>query len=269
MKLAELQSLFQSAVLAGDEAEPTLIDMILPKEGESRETLLGVYVHGYPLRLAEYFDDDYPALRVFLGDKEFGALLEAYAKANPSRSPNARWFSTRLPEFLRESENWRANLRAIGLAEFERALADAFDAADAPAQSLEALAAFSPEDWPQLSFSFHPSLRLLRVAAGTLGAYAAATAENDAGAGKRPKQKQASRKKLETIAVWRAGLDVSFRSIDEDEFLALTEAKGGQTFGDISQFVAFQNEAQPAAERLAQFLVSWFSEGLVSAVVKA
>jgi hypothetical protein len=268
VKLTELQSLFQSAVLAGDDAQATLIDLIEPKEDESRETLLGVYVHGYLLRLAEFLDDDHPALCAYLGDKEFQALLEAYARAHPSTSPNARWFTTRLPDFMRECERWRGNLRAIGIAEFERALTDAFDAPNALAQSLEAVAAFSPEDWPRLSFSFHPSLKLVRVAAGTLDAYAAAIAEKDVSAGKKPKQKRASRKKLETIAVWRAELDVSYRSLDDDEFMALTEAQAGKSFGDISQLVAFQNETQPAAERLAQFLVSWFSEGLVTAIVR-
>jgi hypothetical protein len=268
VKLAELQALFQSAVLAGDDAEAKLIGLIAPKEDEDRETLLGVYVHGYLLRLAEFLDNDYPILRAWLGDDEFQALLEAYAKAHPSTNPNARWFSARLPEFMREAEKWRGDLLAIGLAEFERALTDAFDAPDQPTQSLEALAAFSPEEWPRLSFSFHPSLRILRVAAGTLDAYAATLERAESGAGKKPRRKRAAPKKLETIAAWRADLDVSYRSLDDDELLALTEAQAGQPFGEISQLVAFQNEAQPAAERLAQFLVSWFSEGLVTSIAK-
>ena len=50
--------------------------------------------------------------------------------------------------------------------------------------------------------------------------------------------------------------------------LALNEAVAGHSFGDICQLVAFQNESQPAAERLAQFLVSWFTEGLVIGVTR-
>ena len=96
----------------------------------------------------------------------FEALVEAFIDANPSRSRNARWYSTQLPDFMQESEAWGSNARAIGLACFERALTDAYDAADAPAKNIETLAEFSPEDWPRLAFAFHPSLRLLDVAAG-------------------------------------------------------------------------------------------------------
>ena len=168
MKLSELQTAFQAAVLTGDAEDAAILDLVAPSLNADRATLMGVYVNAYRLRLAEFLDEDYPALRVLLGDDEFEALVEAYIDANPSRLRNARWYSTRLPDFMQESENWGANALAIGLALFERALTDAYDAADAPAQGLETLAEFSPQDWPRLGFTFHPSLRLLEVAAGTL-----------------------------------------------------------------------------------------------------
>ena len=159
MKLAELQSLFQAAVLTGDAEDGALLDVVAPPREADRPTMMGVYVNAYRLRLAEFLDEDFPALRVLLGDDDFEALVEAYIDENPSRLRNARWYATRLPEFMRESENWSANALAIGLALFERALTDAYDAADAPALSIETLAEFSPQDWPRLGFTFHPSLR--------------------------------------------------------------------------------------------------------------
>ena len=275
MKLAELQSLFQAAVLTGDAEDGALLDVVAPPREADRPTMMGVYVNAYRLRLAEFLDEDFPALRVLLGDDDFEALVEAYIDENPSRLRNARWYATRLPEFMRESENWSANALAIGLALFERALTDAYDAADAPAQSIETLAEFSPQDWPRLGFTFHPSLRLIEVAAGVLDAYAAATAdeqdeeradEEDEGALEDPPSDASER---ETIAIWRADLDPAYRQLDPDEYLALFEAMGGQSFGDICQLVAFQNEGQSATERLARFLVTWFSEGLVIGVAEA
>jgi len=275
VKLAELQSLFQAAVLTGDAEDGALLDVVAPPREADRPTMMGVYVNAYRLRLAEFLDEDFPALRVLLGDDDFEALVEAYIDENPSRLRNARWYATRLPEFMRESENWSANALAIGLALFERALTDAYDAADAPAQSIETLAEFSPQDWPRLGFTFHPSLRLIEVAAGVLDAYAAATAdeqdeeradEEDEGALEDPPSDASER---ETIAIWRADLDPAYRQLDPDEYLALFEAMGGQSFGDICQLVAFQNEGQSATERLARFLVTWFSEGLVIGVAEA
>ena len=277
MKLAELQSLFQAAVLTGDAEDGALLDVVAPPREADRPTMMGVYVNAYRLRLAEFLDEDFPALRVLLGDDDFEALVEAYIDENPSRLRNARWYTTRLPEFMQESENWSANALAIGLALFERALTDAYDAADAPAQSIETLAEFSPQDWPRLGFTFHPSLRLIEVAAGVLDAYAAATAdeqdeeaaradEDDEGA---LEDRPLDASESETIAIWRADLDPAYRQLDPDEHLALFEAMAGQSFGDICQLVAFQNEGQSATERLARFLVTWFSEGLVIGVAEA
>ncbi len=283
MKLAELQSLFQSAVLAGDAEDVAILDVVAPPRDADRPTMMGVYVNAYRLRLAEFLDEDYPALRVLLGDDDFEALVEAYIDENPSRLRNARWYSTRLPEFMQESENWSANALAIGLALFERALTDAYDAADAPAQSIETLAEFSPRDWPRLGFTFHPSLRLIEVAAGVLDAYAAATADEDEEAARLAEKDEGALDEdegpfedrpsdasdSEIIAVWRADLDPAYRQLDPDEYLALFEAMAGQSFGDICQLVAFQNETQSATERLARFLVTWFSEGLVIGVAEA
>ncbi len=273
MKLAELQSLFQSAVLTGDAEDGAILDVVAPPRDADRPTMMGVYVSAYRLRLAEFLDEDYPALRVLLGDDDFEALVEAYIDENPSRLRNARWYSTRLPDFMQESENWSANALAIGLALFERALTDAYDAADAPALSIETLAEFSPQDWPRLGFTFHPSLRLIEVAAGVLDAYAAATADEDEdsddGDEDSLEDRQSEASESETIAIWRADLDPAYRQLDPDEHLALFEAMAGQSFGDICQLVAFQNEGQSATERLARFLVTWFSEGLVIGVAEA
>ncbi len=277
MKLAELQSLFQSAVLTGDAEDVAILDVVAPPRDADRPTMMGVYVNAYRLRLAEFLDEDYPALRILLGDDDFEALVEAYIDENPSRLRNARWYTTRLPEFMRGSENWSANALAIGLALFERALTDAYDAADAPAQTIETLAEFSPQDWPRLGFTFHPSLRLIDVAAGVLDAYAAATAdERDEEAARSAEEDEGALEHLpmaasesETIAIWRADLDPAYRQLDPDEYLALFEAMAGQSFGDICQLVAFQNEGQSATERLARFLVTWFSEGLVTGVAEA
>ena len=277
MKLAELQGLFQSAVLTGDAEDVAILDVVAPPRDADRPTMMGVYVNAYRLRLAEFLDEDYPALRVLLGDDDFEALVEAYIDENPSRLRNARWYTTRLPEFMRESENWSANALAIGLALFERALTDAYDAADAPARSIETLAEFSPQDWPRLRFTFHPSLRLIDVAAGVLDAYASATAdEQDEEAARSAEEDEGALEdrpsdagESETIAIWRADLDPAYRQLDPDEYLALFEAMAGQSFGDICQLVAFQNEGQSATERLARFLVTWFSEGLVIGVAEA
>ncbi len=262
MNLKELQSRFQAAILAGDEEDAAVLDLVAAGGEAGRPVKFGVYVAAYRIRLTEYLDEDYPALRALQGDDVFEALVEEYIAANPSRHRNARWYSSGLPEFLQRHEDWRANPRAIDMARFERALTDAFDARDAETLAIEALAEFSPPDWPRLKFAFHPSVELLTVAAGTLETYLALTAEEETGP---PPPRQG----VERIAVWRDKFDPLYRGLDPDEFLALNEARAGRSFGDICQMVAFQNQNDPAAERIARFLVNWFSEGMVTGVEMA
>jgi hypothetical protein len=254
--LKDIQTKFQAAVMAGGQPEGAdILVSIKDSARTNRAILFGVYVNAYRLRLFEFMTIDYPALRELLGKEAFDALIEAYVVAEPSRFRNARWFSTRLPDFMEASATWRTNARALSLARLERALTDAFDAADAEPLALEALGAVAPERWPRLAFVLHPSLILLDLAAGVVEALDAVNEEEpippaegfDAGA----------------VMVWRADNDSVYRRLEPDEFLALNEARAGHCFGDICQLVAFQDESQSATERLAQFLTSWFADGLV------
>jgi hypothetical protein len=102
-----------------------------------------------------------------------------YILSAPSRQRNARWYGARLPDFMHETAPWRANRGAIDLARFERALSDAFDAADAPLSSIDALADICAEDWPRIAFEFDPSLTLLDLAGGTAQIYAALAVEEE------------------------------------------------------------------------------------------
>lgn len=258
MKLVELQSKFQQALLDGGEpATAEVIGAVNDSPTESREILLGVYVAAYRLRLFEFLADDYPCLKALLGEEAFDAFCEDYVAAKPSRARNARYFSAHVPEFMASRPRW-SDPRAVSLAIVERALIDAVDAPDSEATlALSSLAAIDPEQWPSLSFRFDASLHLLDVAPGVAEALEAAMADEPIppaqGAGER-------------LLIWRCENEALWRRLDEDEYLALNEARAGQSFGAISQLVAFQNENRPAEERLAQLLTGWFQDALIVGV---
>lgn len=262
MKLADFQSLFQARVLAGaGEADAPLIEALrFSRRGADRATLLGVYQNGFRVRLADFLEEDHSGLRALLGDEAFDSLVEDYIAARPPRDRNARWYTTGLPDFMRESERWRDDRRAISMALFERAMVDAFDAADTPTLRITTLSDFEPEDWPRLVFGFHPSLTILELAAGTLDSYDDSTADDEAEETPAPRE---SIQTVETVAVWRVGEESAYRELESDEFVALSEAKAGRAFGDICQMTAFQHSGEIEPERLAQCLASWFEEGMV------
>jgi hypothetical protein len=174
MRLADLQAKFQDAILTGDRA---ILASVEPSQKLDSAARFGVYADAYLMRLAEFISNDYSVLRNALGDEDFGALVEAYISATPSHHRNARWYGRGLPEFMCQTDPWRDRREATDFAVFERALADAFDAADADVLDLDAVAAVAPEDWPELRFEFHPSVVLLTLIAGTIAAYAAADQE--------------------------------------------------------------------------------------------
>ncbi len=269
MNLAEFQALFQSRLLAGaGEGDAPLISRLRESQrGAGRDELLHVYQSGYRIRLESFFHEDHSGLRALLGDDKFDELIRAFIDANPPKDRNARWYTTGLPDYMAANSRWRDDRRALSMALFERAMVDAFDATDADAQTVQALAAFAPEESPRLAFTFHPSLHLLELSAGTLAAYLAADAdEGEADAAAPAPEPPLDPSATETVAVWRCNEETVFRELDPDEYLALNEARAGHAFGDICQMAAFQQAGEIEPERLAQFLASWFEDGIITGV---
>jgi hypothetical protein len=266
MKLSEFQSLFQERVLAGPGAEDALLLSTLRESGRgaAREELLLVYQSGYRLRLEGFLYEDHPGLRELVGEEAFETLVSEYVRANPPTDRNARWYTTGLPEFMKEHPRWRDDRKALSMALFERAMVDAFDAPDAEPLTIQSLAGFSPEDPPRFVFDFHPSLVLLELMAGTLSAYASPEEAEEPVAP--PSSELAPQEDVEVVAVWRCRDETAYRELEPDEALALTEARDGRAFGDICQMAAFQQSGDIQPERLAQFLASWFEDGMVTGV---
>jgi hypothetical protein len=252
MNLAELQTKFQAGIIEDDKS---ILTSVVSSRKTGRAALFAVYHDAYRMRLAEFLSNDFPILRAHLGDEAFGRLVEDYILSAPSRQRNARWYAARLPEFMSETARWRTNRSAIDLARFERALANAFDAADAALSSIDALADICTEDWPRIAFEFHPSLMLLDLARGTAQIYAALAAEEEP-----PTIQQDD----EAIVVWRKDEQSFYRPVAEDERLALNEARQGKKFSDICTLLAFQGDKENVTQRVAGFLSQWFAEGLVT-----
>src|SRR2546425_939071 len=142
---------------------------------------------------------------------------------------------------MRLTEPWSEGGDAIDIARFERALSDAFDAADGPVLAIGRLADIPVEDWSHLAFGFHPSVTMHDLAAGTAQCHASLSA-NKGG-------EHESRPGSETILVWRNDGQVFHRAVEAGERLAYLEARRGMTFGDICSLLEFQNAGEKITER--------------------
>ncbi len=257
MNLLSFQKAFQAAILDAEEPGPSVLDFLTQPRLTDLETAFGVYYNAYRLRLAEFISTDFAILRNHLGDERFGRLVEDYVTARPSSHRNARWYASGLPEFMAQSAAWSVDREACDLARFERALSDAFDAADAPSLDAQTLFQTDSAHWPNLTFSFHPGMALLDLTAGTVARYESATDDRAPPAASAGDEEEA-------VLVWRQEYRTFHRIVDHDESLALTESMRSKTFAEVCSLLSFRRNGEDVSLLIGGFLTRWFADGLIT-----
>ena len=245
--LKKLQESFQAAVLTGD---ASILSDITPSDREKREVLLGVYQNAYRLNLIEFLDNEYEKLGLLLGDDGYAEMVQAYIANTLPDTPNARDYGRKLPEFLREHAPF-SDARILGdMADFERALNHAFDAANDQPLTLEDLASVPPEGWPDKIFAPHASVTRLDLKTNAQGIWQAFENEiappaiND---GEEP----------DRVIVYRQDLRSMFRSMVYEEAMLWDELVKGVNFAGLNELSATYGGEEEAAIRVAGYLKGW------------
>jgi len=252
--LSEIQRRFQIAIMEGDES---ILEIIPDNSRTSRSVLLGVYRHAYLSRLVDIVRSDHPILAAYLGDDTFAEMVRAYVTKCPSRHPNARWISQRLPEFLQTSRDYGAHPEAAELAQIERALNTAFDAKEAPLLSLADIARHPAEQWGNLCFAAHPSAVRLELSTNAFTIWQAL--KND-----QVPPPAATLPKPVHLIIWRNGTVPSVRAFGAEESMMWNEAARGVRFSVLCELAATYDDPEGAALRTAQYLQSWIAAGMLS-----
>ena len=223
---------------------------------------LAVYAFAWFERLRSVLADDFAALARALGEPAFRELAAAYLRAHPPRRPSLREAGAQLPGFLARSpaaaELRRRHPFAPDLARLERALVEAFDAADAPALAPEALAALPPERWAELRFRFQPALQLLELAHPAARLRTAHDRGEPLPAALEPSPTQ--------VCVWRMQERVFHRALEPVEGEALGFALAGASFGRVCEGIAERLGDAEAPARAARLLASWARDGWLAAL---
>lgn len=252
--LAELQSDFQKAILAG---EDHILALIPPNSRTTVDVLFGVYRNAYAGRLVGVIANDHEYLKAYVGDDYFDTMARAYIAAHPSHTQNARWFADGLPDFLSCTEPYAFNPQLGELARLERALGSAFDAPDAPVITLKDLQAIDPNDWERLVFTAHPSVRLLTHAANALAIWSALRADETP-----PDLEHLD--PPQRCLVWRHALTPMVRALPPDEAMLWIEATKGVPFGQLCELLAVFDNPDTAPLRAAQVLQGWLAAGVLT-----
>jgi hypothetical protein len=252
-QLTLVQGDFQDYLLRGSAA---VADHVIGTARVPVATRLGVYGSAYCARLAEALQANFPALAKLLDAEDFGVLASRYVAAHDSSFFSIRYYGHELPQFLARHPDYLDAPVLAELARWEWAMTGAFDAADATPLSHAALARFSPQQWPQLRFSWHPSVARLGLAWNAPQLWQALKEDAE-----RPAA-SLNRDPVQWL-LWRQGLSTYFRSLPATEARALDAARDSWPFGELCDLLCDEVGEAQAPTQAATLLRGWIDAGLI------
>ena len=254
--LRVLQQALQRHLLGDDRA---VVDAVVDAPPLPAIERLAIYRTGYRVRLIDALRDTYPVLHAILGDEMFTQLGQSFVDAHPSVYRSIRWYGRELEQTLTTLSPYAATPILAEMARFEWTLSEVFDAADAEPLPRSALSAVRPDEWSELAFEFHPSVRRLEFRWNTVAAWQALSR------GEVPPEPSASARPVPWL-LWRQGLQNYFRSLTEAETAALAAAVEGGTFGEICSALAKTVPEEEIPLHAATLLGAWSDSGIITAI---
>ena len=280
MKLMELQRTMARAVMqpltrtermqrkspAGGSMSKYASRFIKPNDRLTSFERLEIYNRQYWFRVLSCMMEDFPGLRVVLGERRFEEMSKAYLVDNPSRSFTLRNLGSRLEAWLRKHPKWAGAKQklALDIVRLEWADIEAFDLQAEPALRKEDL---SDEAGPNLQLRLQPHIRLLALRY-PVDDLLLEVRENDGDkdVASNAFQERRKRKRVQAVAklkpteiylaVHRVDNTVYFRRIEREEFAILSALREGKPLGKAID-LAFRKSAIPVEKR-AGSVQEWF-----------
>ena len=254
MSLAVLQNNLQACVLDGARAIDAQVIGATPDDIRAR---LAIYSNAYRTRLTEALASNYPALAKLLGADDFARLASRYISAHVSRHASIRYFGDQLSTFLATDAGYCSVSLLAELAAWEWAMTEVFDAADASTLAVESLTSRPAAEWAGLRFKLHPAVRRLELRWNVPPIWKALTSE-----GVRPAPERGHEPR--SWVLWRADLQVRFRSVETPEAAALRAVADGREFAELCVRLCDLVGESSAAIQAASYLRAWMEAGLIS-----
>jgi Putative DNA-binding domain len=254
--LRELQQELQRHLLGDDS---TIVDDIIDTPPISPAERVSIYRNAYEARLLEALEDTYPVVHKLLGDEMFASLGVAFIARHPSVHRSIRWYGAELAQFLAENAPYQEQPVLSEVALLECTLSEVFDAADGAVIERPALAQIPADDWGELQFEFHASLRRLDLLWNAVPVWQAMSRDET------PPEPECGKAAV-TWVLWRRDLKNYFRSLESAEAGALDAALAGYCFADICQSLSewLPDDAIPASA--ANYLAVWADSGIIASI---
>ena len=245
--LAATQAAMHGWLLHGDPAIAASV------QGPHVEQRLRIHGDAYRLRLLEVLGNDFPVTKALLGEDAFDAAALDYIHSHPSTHPSLRHFGHAFANWLQRHTRRPRGLHALARFEWTQGLV--FDAADADALTLDAIASLAADAWPMLRLHLQPSVRMLALACN-----APALVDAHARGEALPALRDAPAAEW---LLWRHDGDVHWRRLDADEADLLQAIAKGECFGQLCERAsAFHPDDGPL--RAASLLKRWLADGLLA-----
>ena len=259
-RLPQIQTDFQRYLLKGDSVVES---HVVGTERVPIATRLAIYGDGYRARLAEALEANFPVLCELLGEGDFETLAATYIRTHDSPFFSIRYYGNALSEFLAAEPEYAGAPVLAELARWEWAMTEVFDAADSEPTTVSDLAQVAPEDWAELRFEWHPSVRRLALSWNAPQVWKAVSEADDETQPAIP-EVVFNPEPIEWL-LWRHELQTYFRSLQPGEAVALTAARAGQSFGAICALLSTEFGETRAPAMAAGFLRTWVESGLLTA----
>jgi hypothetical protein len=159
--LSDVQAEFAAALANPAAAVP---DDVAGPDGGPAPRRFAVYRNNLIAGLVDVVAGVFPAVRRIVGEDFFEAMARAYVRAEPPTSPVLLYYGNGFVDFVAGFEPARSLPYLADVARIEWAWREAYNAAEAEPLGPADLAGIAEADLPALTFSLHPSLRIVRSA---------------------------------------------------------------------------------------------------------
>ena len=161
LSLADRQREFGAALL--DPARPVPWGLVGP-DGEPSLRRYSVYRNNVVVGLIDALKEAFPVVYRIVGDEFFQGLAHAYVVKEPPASPILLDYGAGFPSFIGEFGPAAVLPYLADVARIERAWTEAYHAGEAAPLDPGGLTSLAPDDFIDIGFSLHPSLRMVRSA---------------------------------------------------------------------------------------------------------
>jgi uncharacterized protein (UPF0276 family) len=258
--LRHLQESFYGAVVSTSAEHTPLTATAICREVKGDERLapsarIAIYSNAYFSRLLDCLSEDFPAAKMAVGESAFEEVARAYLTQYPPTEPSIAYAGRYFADFLPRHTVSISRPFVAELAGLERALIEAFHAADAPPLKADEMRAIAPAEWSAFNVRTHPTVQVLDC---RWRVHDVLSAIKEGRGYSEPARETCS------LLVWRKSAQVYYRELQPTERAALAVASTGAALASIFEAFAAHLEDENAPAEINRALSKWLVDGLLT-----